>query len=207
MVKTIAFFFDFMSPYAYLAWQRLPQLAERYGYVIEYCPINLQKAKRFAGNTGPSTREIPVKHKHLRVDILRWADRYRVPVVFPKSLDSDRLNRGLFLAVDRGVEARYVQTAWYLTWGCGGAMGDQLLIGELCTSLGWDLGTFNAFTDSAATGQRYAASQEKAEKLEVFGVPTMRIDGEMWWGNDRMHFVEEYLAAAHSRSAQIGDSK
>lgn len=206
MVKTIAFFFDFMSPYAYLAWQRLPQLAERYGYDIECYPINLQKAKRFAGNTGPSTREIPLKHKHLCVDLLRWARLYRVPFVFPKSHDSDRLNRGVFLAIDRGIEARYIQTAWHLVWGCGGAMGDELLIGELCTSLGWDLGAFNAFTDSETTGQRYAASQEKAEKLGVFGVPTMHIGGEMWWGNDRMHFVEEYLAA-RSSLAKTGGSE
>lgn len=203
MVKTIAFFFDFMSPYAYLAWQRLPQMAERYGYGMEYCPINLQKAKRFAGNTGPSTREIPVKHKHLRVDLQRWANLYRVPFVLPASHDSDRLNRGLFLAIDHGVEARYLQTAWHLVWGCGGAMGDQLLMGELCASLGWNLGTFNAFTDSEAAGQRYAASQARSEKLGVFGVPTMCIDGEMWWGNDRLHFVEEYLAA-HAPVAHKG---
>ena len=194
-MQKILFFFDFMSPYAYLAAQRLPQLAERYGREIEYCPINLPKAKVAAGNTGPANRAIPIKHRHLRKDLQRWAELYGVPLVPPASYGSDRLNRGTFFAIDRGVEASYVLGAWHLIWGCGGGMQDGALMGELCAKLGWNLEAFAAYADSPEAQERYAASQDRAHKLGVFGVPMICIDGEMWWGNDRLHFVENYLAA------------
>jgi 2-hydroxychromene-2-carboxylate isomerase len=197
-MQKILFFFDFMSPYAYLAAQRLPRLAERHGREIEYCPINLPKAKLAAGNTGPANRDVPAKHKHLRVDLQRWAKLYEVPLVPPASYGSDFLNRGTFYAIDRGVEACYIRSAWHLVWGCGGGMDDPVLIGELCSTLGWDLEAFTAFAGSTEAHERYAASQERAHRLGVFGVPMICVDGEMWWGNDRLHFVENFLSSAQT---------
>jgi 2-hydroxychromene-2-carboxylate isomerase len=192
----ILFFFDFMSPYAYLAAQRLVGLAERYGREIEYCPVNLAKAKLAVGNTGPANRDIPSKHRHLRIDLQRWAKLYGVPLVPPRSYGSDRLNRGTFFALDRGMGRRYVLSAWHLVWGCGGAMDAPELLREVCRELGWNPELFAAYVDSPEAEERYAASQQHAHNHGVFGVPTMWIDGEMWWGNDRLHFVESHLAAA-----------
>lgn len=202
LMRTIVFFFDFMSPYAYLAAQRLPALAERYGCNIEYCPIDLAMAKRAVGNSGPANRNIPAKHKYLRLDLQRWAQVYQVPLVPPpEPYNSARLNRGTFFAIDRGVVTRYVLEAWHVVWGCGGDMNDPSLFSKLCAMFAWDLETFQAYADSPSAHERYAAAQERARQLGVFGVPMIHINDEIWWGNDRLQFVERYLAA-HASSGQ-----
>ena len=65
----------------------------------------------------------------------------------------------------------------------------------LADLLGWDAGEFLAFTESADAEARYRASTAAAHQRGVFGVPTMLIGEEMWWGNDRLEFLEEFLAA------------
>ena len=195
MASTIDFYFDFTSPYAYLAHQKLPELAERYGYAVRYRPIDLQEAKLAAGNTGPSNRDIPVKLKHLRIDMQRWAARYGVPIAPPRAHGSARLNCGTFFAIDRGEARRYVGTAWHRVWGLGGAMNDDALLRDVAARMGWDGDAFLARTIAADAQARYRDATNEARERGVFGVPMMIVGEEMWWGNDRLQFLEEYLQA------------
>jgi 2-hydroxychromene-2-carboxylate isomerase len=193
MAANIDFYFDFLSPYAYLAHCRLPALATRYGYQIAYRPIDLQQAKLSVGNTGPANRELPIKHRHLRLDLQRWAKYYGVPLTTPAGYGSHRLNRGAFYAIDRGVAARYVGTAWQLVWGEGGAMNDDRLLASVAERMEWDADEFFAFTASDTASSQLRAMNDMAFEHGVFGVPTMRVDDQMWWGNDRLRFLEMHL--------------
>jgi 2-hydroxychromene-2-carboxylate isomerase len=195
MTRTIAFYFDFLSPYAYLAHTQLPALAARHGCTIDYHPIDLQKAKLAVGNTGPANREVPIKHRHLRIDLQRWATHYGVPFAPPAGYGSARLNGGSFFALDRQAGQRYVDTAWQLVWGEGGAMDDDKLLASLAERMGWNAAEFIAYTSSDDARARLAASNAQALALGVFGVPTMAVGDEMWWGNDRLHFLEQHLQA------------
>ena len=198
MSHTIQFYFDFMSPYAYLAHAQLLALADRYRHSVEYLPVDLRRLKLAAGNTGPATREIPAKLKHLRVDMQRWARRYGVSLVPPAGYGSDRLNCGTFYAIDRDCARQYVQVAWDLVWGQGGDMAAPALAEEVAHRMGWDAAGFLAWTGCEAAQSRYRAVIDRAEGLGVFGVPSMLVGGEMWWGNDRLDFLEEHLAASSS---------
>jgi 2-hydroxychromene-2-carboxylate isomerase len=192
-MPAIRFFFDFLSPYAYLAHQQLPAMAARHGYDVELCPVDLQTLKTAAGNTGPSNRQMPIKHRHLRVDLQRWAQHYGVPLVPPAGYGSTRLNRGTFFALDRGVGHEYVTAAWRRVWGQGGAMDDDALIADVARDMQWVPGEFMDYTVSAPSLERYEQSIAAARDTGVFGVPSMVVDGQMWWGNDRLHFLEEHL--------------
>src|SRR4051794_32727400 len=97
-MKNIDFYFDLISPFTYLALQRLPDIAKRNGYDVTYKVVNLKEAKRLVGNIGPSTRDIPVKLGYAKIDQRRWAKRYGVPITTPAYYDSSRLNRGSFMA-------------------------------------------------------------------------------------------------------------
>lgn len=194
MSGDLQFFLDFMSPFAYLAHQRLPSLARRYGRGITYCPIDLPAAKRAAGNSGPPNVKIPVKLRYLMTDMDRWARRYGVPLKFPVSLDSGLMNKGLFYAIDRAQAESYAGVAWRRSWGEGGDMGDPALLQEVAAELNWDTGEFLGFLHSEEAEARYDAGNRRAQELGVFGVPTIRIGDQMWWGNDRLDFLEEYLA-------------
>jgi 2-hydroxychromene-2-carboxylate isomerase len=193
MIPTIDFYFDFLSPYAYLAHHQLLAIAARYGYQIDYRPIDLQRAKLAVGNTGPANREIPLKHRYLRQDLQRWATSYGLPFAPPSGYGSHRLNCGTFYALERGVAARYVGTAWHLVWGEGGAMNDDSLIASVALRMGWDAGEFAAFTASETAASRLHGMNQLALEHGVFGVPMMCVDNQMWWGNDRLHFLENYL--------------
>jgi 2-hydroxychromene-2-carboxylate isomerase len=189
----IEFVFDFLSPYAYLARFGLVRLADRYGAQIVYTPVDLQTLKLQVGNTGPANRDIPVKHRHLRLDLRRWADLYQVPFVPPSGYGPERLNCGALFAADAGAADRYVEVAWDEVWGKGGDMGDDELLGRVAARMGWDPAELIGFARSPAAASRLREQTRACAARGIFGVPTMLIGEEMWWGNDRLQFVEAYL--------------
>jgi 2-hydroxychromene-2-carboxylate isomerase len=193
MNKTLDFYFDFMSPFAYLAYQRLPALVRECDLKLCLNVIDLAAAKKAAGNTGPRNVDIPAKIRYLKVDLERWAKKYKVPLIFPQSLDSARLNKGVFYALDRGVGPAYVAAAWNAAWGTGADMKDPALLAQIAQELEWDEADFQSFVDSAEAEALFAAANQAAQARGVFGVPTMIVEDQMWWGNDRLDFMREYL--------------
>lgn len=195
-VPTVDFMLDFLSPFGYLARGRLLAIAERYGARVRYHPIDLVAVKRAVGNTGPSNRDIPAKIAYLTDDLQRWARRYDIPMVRTlPGANTGRMNRGLLLATDHDRADDYVRLAWDCVWRDGLDPGLQETLVELCQRLGWEPEEFLAFVDSDATLQRYADENASAIARGVFGVPTFLVGTQMFWGNDRLDFLEEHLAA------------
>lgn len=192
-MTTIDFYFDFMSPYAYLAHHGLIDLAKRHSAQVVYHPIDLVQAKLAAGNTGPSNRDIPAKIRYLSKDLSRWAARYGVPLATPANHLSERVNIGAFYAIDRGDTQRYVEEVWHRTWGLGGDFTAPELLAEVSSVLDWKLRDVVAAIESDALRSRYAQSNLQAQAKGVFGVPTFMVGDEMWWGNDRLPFLDDYL--------------
>ncbi len=199
MARTIDFYFDFISPFSYLAHQRLPDLAARYGYALAYHAASLADLKQLAGNTAPRVTAIPLKLRYSRIDQQRWADRYGVPIKPPAgSHDSSWLNRGFFFAEDRGRQQDYVVNAWNKLRRDGRDMVDEKLWRDIAKELGWAPDEFVGFIRFEASQQRYQASTRQAHERGAFGVPTMLIGEEIWWGNDRLDFLEEFLKSSAS---------
>jgi 2-hydroxychromene-2-carboxylate isomerase len=202
MSRMINFYFDFISPFSYLAHQRLPDLAARFGYSLDYRVADLAELKRLAGNTAPRVTTMPLKLRYSRIDQQRWAERYGVPIKPPPaSHDSSWLNRGTFYAADRGRIPDYVITAWTKLRHDGRDMGDENVWREIASDLGFSPDEFVAFVRSDDSKNRYQASTREAHERGAFGVPTMIIGEDMWWGNDRLDFLEEFLTAKEGRRA------
>jgi len=195
MSGVIDFYFDFISPFSYLAHYRLPAIVARHGCEIAYHVVDLKVIKLDGGNTGPTTRDMPLKYRYSGTDMQRWAARYGVTIKRPSGYGLNRLNEGVFWAADRGAIAEYVTATWRRVWGEGGDMTDAALIRGVAAELGWNVDEFLAFTESEDAATRYRASTRGAHQHGVFGVPTMMIGEQMWWGNDRLDFMEDYLAA------------
>jgi len=196
MHKHIAFFFDFLSPFGYLANVKLPGIAKKYGATIHYHPFDILLAKLAAGNYGLSTREIPAKARCVRQDRLRWAARYQVPMVTTlNGKRTPRLNTGVFYAARAGLAEAYVNAAYHQVWGMGVDPEDDAVIAALARELGWDEAAFLAYVNSPQAREEYADSQRQAHGRGVFGAPIMFVDDQMFWGNDRLMFLEEHLAA------------
>ncbi len=200
MMTRIDFYFDFMSPFAYLARHRLVHLAGQYRADIGYKPIDLPRIKRAIGNNGPSNSQLPVKLNYLVKDLKRWAAMYGIPLGFPVDLNTERINKGVFYALRQNGDATaYVKEAYQMTWVEGGAPDDEALLKTLALRLGWDPDKFLEFLGSGEARDAYEASNQEAISRGVFGVPTIIIGDEMWWGNDRLFMVEDYLAKSNKK--------
>ncbi len=202
MIMTqIHFYFDFFSPYSYLASLPVGDLAARHGATITYHVVDNQVIKLNAGTTGRPNHALPPKYRYLRSDLARWARRYGVPLISPESVSHmdhtipPRIGRGFLVAGRRGNEIAYLHDAYRKIWGEAVEMNEALLR-DLASSAGLPAGDFLKAIDSNEV--RKEAEREMAEASErgVFGVPSFIVDGELFWGNDRLEMVEELLRDA-----------
>jgi len=195
MDQAISFTFDFVSPYSYLAFHRIGEIAARFGCEVDYQVVDLAELKRRAGNTGPATRQIPVKLRYARADMQRWARRYGVPLVSPGSNRPMRANLGLALARREGRAMAYMTSAWAHGWGHGEDLSADATLRAIADESGIEGDRLLAWVDGEEAAAMLSASTDAAATAGLFGVPTMTCDDEMWWGNDRLDFLEEHLAA------------
>jgi 2-hydroxychromene-2-carboxylate isomerase len=193
--RTIIFYLDFISPFSYLVNARLPDIAARHGAVIDYRPVDVMLAKLGAGNFAPSTRTLPAKARFIRQDRRYWAEQYGIPMIDPKGTRTLRPNIGVLYAKDRGCAREYVDAAFLRIRGLGQGTDDDALIANIASDMRWEPRALLDFVNSPEALQRFEAGQREAHRLGVFGVPMMIVDDQMFWGNDRLDFLEEHLAA------------
>ncbi|MET0374087.1 MAG: 2-hydroxychromene-2-carboxylate isomerase [Rhizorhabdus sp.] len=194
-MKTVHYYFDFMSPYAYLACSQIPRLVDTYRGVAEFegHPFNMWEARIAAGNTGPSNRDMPARSRVLMADVARWSQRYGIPVRPPKGFDTERLNRGFLVAKDKGDPVAYLASVNHSLWGTGGDPQDEALLAEGANKAGIAPDEMIALVDSPEIIARYADENKKAQENGIFGAPMFIVDDQVYWGNDRLEWVEEYL--------------
>ncbi|MFM0415770.1 MULTISPECIES: 2-hydroxychromene-2-carboxylate isomerase [Paraburkholderia] len=193
MTKNLDLYFDFISPFSYLAHIKLPELARQYGYTISYHPIDIPTAKIAAGNYGPSNREVQSKMKVLLADMHRWAARYDVPLTFPKGFKGERWNIGVLYADKKRDTEAYVTETYHRIWGLGINPSDEGQLGEVAEKMGWNVAEFLAFVSSPEGQTAFRKSCVEAHARGVFGAPIMMVGEEVWWGNDRLMFLEDFM--------------
>lgn len=191
--RRIDFYLDFLSPYSYLANYRLCQIGREQEAEIAYHAIDLAQAKIAVGNVGPSNRDMPVKLSYLRTDLARWARIYDIPFAFIPNYNSRQLNTGLYYPEARGREGEYVDAAFSVTWAVGGAPDSLHALTAVANQLRWNASEFLEFVDSSSGASRYQQATSDAIARHIFGVPTMCVNEEIWWGNDRLFLLEKFL--------------
>jgi 2-hydroxychromene-2-carboxylate isomerase len=116
-----------------------------------------------------------------------------VSLIFPENFESRRLTALAFLANDKRCARTFLDAAWDRVWAKGGPMGDEGLIKDITDSLGWNWDEVLAFERSGEGERWLVASNTAATERGVFGIPAMLVDDQMWWGNDRLAFLDSYL--------------
>lgn len=200
--KVIDFYFDMVSPFSYLAHLKLPEMADRHGYTIAYHPIDIPQAKIAAGNYGPSNREVPAKIKVMAADLNRWAKSYGAPLVFPAGFDCSRWNIGTLFASERGAARKFVAEGYARIWGKGIDPADEAELRAAATAAGLDADQLAEYTASSLGRTAFRKACVDAHQRGVFGAPLMFVGTEVFWGNDRLHFLEEYISGDQPRSTQ-----
>jgi 2-hydroxychromene-2-carboxylate isomerase len=195
MPKTVEFFYDYASPFSYLADCRLPDIARRRGAEIVYRPAILGVLIVESGNQAPPT--VPAKMKYMNADMRRWADHLRVPFAsnpaFP--VRSITLMRAALVAQDTGVFDRFHPAMWRAMWVDGVNLGDNEALARALANAGLDAPAILQATQTDTVKARLKANCDEALARGAFGMPTFFVGDEMFFGNDRLDFVDAALAA------------
>lgn len=198
MTAQIDFYFDFISPYSYLASAMLPRLAAEHGAAINYKPFVLIELMKIVGNR-PTTIECKNKGVYAMTDVQRWARRYRVdfaPSPYWQGIDFALLGAGLIVALDEGRGAAYVDAVYPAVYGRPVDLGQRALFIEVLEKAGFDAPRLIERAQSRDVVARLGKNTTTAAERGVFGSPTMFVGGEMFFGNDRFDFLTEALQAA-----------
>ena len=196
MAKTVEFFYDFGSPASYLAFKRLPGIAAERGATIVWRPMLLGGVFKASGNTSPVT--VPAKGKWMAGDLQRWAAKSGVPFAFNPFFPVNTLTlmRGATgLQMRQPADfARFNDIVFDAMWRTPRNLGDAAVLAALLAEHGFDADAFAALVADPEVKARLVATTDEAVQRGVFGAPTFFVGAEMFWGNDRLDFVEEALA-------------
>lgn len=197
MTKTVEFYFDVGSPAAYIAFRRLPGICEKARARLEYKPMLLGGVFQATGNQSPIN--IPAKGRYIMVDFERFACRHGIDFrhnpFFPiNTLTLMRGAAGLQLR-EPGRLLPYLDAVYRAIWIDGKDMNDPAVVGAVLKAAGFDPQELLALTADPEVKERLKAVTQEAVARGVFGAPTCFVDGNMYWGQDRLDFVQEALEA------------
>lgn len=197
MSKTCEFFFDFGSPTTYLAATQLPAIARDTGATLLWRPMLLGGVFKATSNSSPVT--VPAKGRWMLQDLQRWARRYGVPLKFNpnfpiNTLTLMRIAAGLQLRSSDQFE-RYVDAAFQAMWVQPRSLGDAEVLNGWLAEAGFDAAALLALAADAEVKARLVATTEEAVARGAFGAPTIFVGNQMFFGQDRLDFVREALAA------------
>jgi len=189
----LRFYFDYISHNAYIAWTQVHALAERHGRTVEPVPVLFAGLLNATGQLGPA--EVPAKTRWMIRDLLRKAAELDVPFeppashpfrpLLPLRVSSlpmpDRERRGLVDALFRA------------TWAESVDVSDPAAVARVADSAGLDGAALVSAAANPEAKQRLRRQTDDAIAAGVFGVPTLIVDGELFFGYDDHAWVEKFL--------------
>jgi 2-hydroxychromene-2-carboxylate isomerase len=189
-MKHITFYLDFISPYAYLAFEKLPLALMGHSYSVTYKPVLFAALLKHHGQLGPA--EMPAKRDWTYRQVLWLAHQHGIALQLPASHPFNPLALlRLALACDaQGLPNRYVcETVFRHVWRGGAEATDAQRLQALTQSLS----PARAVGGDDVKAQLKAHSDE-AIALGVFGVPAFAVDDKLFWGFDALPMLHDYLA-------------
>ena len=190
MARTLEFYFDYGSPYSYLADTQVEAIARRAGATLQRKPMLLGGVFKATGNASPMT--VALKSKWSAFDMPMWARHYGVPFqrnpFFP--VNTLALMRGAAAAQIDGLFERYHPAIYNAMWVDGRNLNEINEIAAALAAAGLDATKFGKRIQDQDVEDRLKATTDEAVARGVFGAPTCFVDNIMFFGNDRLPFVE-----------------
>jgi 2-hydroxychromene-2-carboxylate isomerase len=193
MGRTLEFYFDYGSPYSYLADTQVEAIARRAGASLVRRPMLLGGVFKATGNASPMT--VPSKSTWAAADMPMWARHYGVPFsmnpFFP--INTLALMRGAAAAEIDGVFARYHPAIYKAMWVDGCNLNEMSEVAKVLTAAGVDATRIGNRIQDQDVKDRLKATTGEPVSRGVFGAPTSFVGDMMFFGNDRLPFVEMAL--------------
>lgn len=198
MSKTIHYFFAPQSPYVYLGHERLLKLAAQYGAMIEPKPFDIGAVFSETGGL-PLAKRAPPRQAYRLQELERWSRHLGLPMnLQPKFFPVDQAPASLLLvaAREQGGADQALELATAITravWAEDRNIADAATLEQLAGDAGFDGAALLAASRTPETQQKYEGFTKEALDAGVFGAPWYVVDGQGFWGQDRLDFVERLL--------------
>jgi 2-hydroxychromene-2-carboxylate isomerase len=191
MTQHVELFYDFRSPYSYLALTQLQQM----DVTIALKPMQILKVMERVGNV-PTTITCAAKGRYARADLGRWAQRYGVPLnpSDMKANDGDAMPRAVLAAATPAQAAEVTQALYRAIWSEGETLPSTDAIVAALAARGIDTAAIAGRIDDPDVVAQLEANTDEAVERGVFGSPTIFVGDTMFFGNDRLDFMREELA-------------
>jgi 2-hydroxychromene-2-carboxylate isomerase len=199
MTRTIDYYFTPVSPWTHLGHERLRAMAREHGAVIRPKPIDFGRV--FSVSGGVPLKQRPVQRQAYRMfELARWRDHLGIPIVlepkfFPAA--SDLAAKAIIAAASHGVDKQMDIAGAILRacWEEDRNVADAATLEAIGNAQGIDGAALLAAAAAPAAQSTFDALTQEAIDHQVFGAPTYLIDGEPFWGQDRLEFIARKLAA------------
>lgn len=198
MTKRVELVFDFVSPNAYLVWWPLRELARRSGAELDVIPVFLGGMHKLTGNAPPMIRDAEVKGKneYAMLEMRRFIarhnlDKFRMNSRFP--FNSILLQRMLYAADQDGRGVQFAEALLPAIWEQDLDAADAGAVTEAVEAAGFDARDLLERTQGEAVKQGLIDNTQRVVERGAFGIPTIYVDGEMFFGKERLDQIEEEL--------------
>lgn len=197
MTNTVDYYFSVASPWAYLGSARFIEITRRYRAAVTVMPIELSRIFAASGGTA-FTERAPQRQQYRQLELARWSRRLRIPLTLePRFYPVDRRPASYLLIAAReaglpvlDLSHRVLRAIWHEEKN----IADWGTLHKLLLDAGHDGEALVDAAQSPAVARQYERDTDRAITARVFGAPAYLIDGELFWGQDRLDFVEEKLA-------------
>jgi 2-hydroxychromene-2-carboxylate isomerase len=189
MIKPFDFYFDFISPYSFLAHKEIRKIENKTGIKIKYKPVLLGGLHNLHGIKAPAF--IPAKAKHMIRDCKLIAERNNVKFKFNSYFPIRSLNlmRGVLVAEEDNIKNYYIDNIFNTVWQDGLNMNDENVVHKVLKNLNINPKTFFLRSSSSLMKDSLRKKTSEAYEKGVFGAPTFVSNNKVFWGQDRIEFA------------------
>ena len=189
MIKPFDFYFDFISPYSFLAHKEIIKIENKIGIKIKYKPILLGGLHNLHGIKAPAF--IPAKARHMIRDCKLISERNNVKFRFNSYFPIKSLNlmRGVLVAEEDNIKNYYIDNIFNTIWQDGLNMNDEIIIQKVLKNLDINPKTFILRSTSSLIKDSLRKKTNDAYEKGIFGAPTFVSNNRIFWGQDRIEFA------------------
>ena len=189
MIKSFDFYFDFISPYSFLAHKEIRKIEKKNSIKIKYKPILLGGLHNLHGIKAPAF--IPAKAKHMIRDCKLIAEKNKIKFKFNSYFPIRSLNlmRGVFVAEEDNYKSYYIDSIFNAIWQDGLNMNDENIIEKVLKNLNVNPKTFSLRAASSSVKESLKKRTHEAYEKGIFGAPSFVANDKIFWGQDRIEFA------------------
>ena len=189
MIKPFDFYFDFASPYAFLAHKQIRNIENENSIKVKYKPVLLGGLLKSAGIKPIA--DVPIKGKHMIKDCKLWAEKYNIDFKFNSYFPIQTLNlmRCSLIAEKKNFLKNFINKVFDSIWKDGLNLNDNAIFEKLLKNM--DINPEIFLKDSIDEKNKYDLKKrtDEAYNKGIFGTPTFVVNNKIFWGQDRLEFV------------------